>query len=447
MKIVHAADLHLDSPLRGLAKYDGAPLDRLRGATRRAFERLIELCLEERASLLLIAGDLFDGDWRDYSTGLFFAAQLARLRAGGVRVVLVAGNHDAQSQITRELRYADHVRTLATRKPESIVLEDLGVAVHGQGFATRDVRDDLASQYPAALPSLLNVGLLHTALGGRPGHAPYAPTTLEVLTSKGYDYWALGHVHTREVVSLQPLAIFPGNLQGRHAKETGAKGATVLTIENGRVAEHRHEVLDTVRWAQCAIDASSAQNGDDVIELARKQLAQAAQAADGRLLAARLLLTGASRAHIELVRNPERWIAQLRTMAFDLGDGEVWLEEILFETRAQHDAGAAIQREDALGQLIAQLETLAADPSVLAPIAAGFTDLRKRLPAALLDEHAQAQPEGEPGLFATLTGQADDAELPDHERALRIDDPAFLAALLPEVRELLLARLSEGEGT
>src|SRR6266511_4052139 len=101
MKFVHAADLHLDSPLRGLARYEGAPLQAIRGATRRAFENLIDLCLEEGAAFLLLAGDIFDGNWRDYSTGLFFAAQLSRLKATGIPVVLVRGNHDAESRITK----------------------------------------------------------------------------------------------------------------------------------------------------------------------------------------------------------------------------------------------------------------------------------------------------------------------------------------------------------
>jgi len=430
MKIVHAADLHIDSPLVGLARYESAPVERLRGATRRAFENLIQLCLDEQASVLLIAGDVFDGDWRDYSTGLFFAAQLARLRQGGVRVVLAAGNHDAQSHITRELRLPENVRVLSTRKPESALFEDIGVAVHGQGFATRDVSEDLASRYPDAARGAFNVGLLHTALGGRVGHAPYAPTTLEVLRSRGYDYWALGHVHRREVVSLEPLTIFPGNLQGRQAREHGEKGATVLTVRDGRVVEHRHEPLDTVRWAVCEVDASDAASGDDVVQLARKSLSEAAAEADGRLLAARIVLLGATRAHAALLREPEKWTAELRAMSLDLG-ADIWLERVQQKTRpveaslAGFDLGA---REDALGKLVAQIEALTDDPSVLGPLAATFADLKRRLPAQLT--------EGEP-LFEGL----------ERDRPLlRVDEIDYVASLLPEVKELLLARLGEGDG-
>ena len=160
MKLVHAADLHIDSPLRGLSRYEGAPVDQLRNATRRALENLVELCIREEAALLLLAGDIFDGDWRDYATGLFFAAQMARLRRAGVRVALVRGNHDAQSQISKELRLPDNVHELPTKKPGSVVFEDIGVAVHGQGFAAREVREDLAARYPQPIASLFNIGLL-----------------------------------------------------------------------------------------------------------------------------------------------------------------------------------------------------------------------------------------------------------------------------------------------
>src|SRR5450432_1382626 len=139
MKFVHAADLHLDSPLCGLPRYEGAPVDAIRGATRRAFDNLIDLCLEEGASFLLLAGDIYDGNWKDYSTGLFFAAGLARLRAANIPVVLIRGNHDAQSQITRHLRLPENVRELSVRAPESFELSKVGVVVHGQGFATRAV--------------------------------------------------------------------------------------------------------------------------------------------------------------------------------------------------------------------------------------------------------------------------------------------------------------------
>jgi DNA repair protein SbcD/Mre11 len=417
VKLIHAADLHIDSPLRGLARYEGAPVEQIRAATRRALENLVALCAEEQAALLLIAGDVFDGDWRDYSTGLFFAAQMVRLREAGVKVVMLRGNHDAKSQISRELRLPDNVRDLSTRRPETVLFDDLGVAVHGQGFAAREVPEDLAAGYPSPVASLFNVGLLHTSLNGRPGHEPYAPTAVDVLRGKGYDYWALGHVHAREVVSDEPYVVFPGNLQGRHARELGPKGATVVTVASGRVTELRHEALDVVRWAVCEVDASLAADGHDVVDLARAQLAQRAAAAQGRLLAARVIVSGRSRAHGALSRDPERWVAELRAASLDVGEGAVWIEKVELGTRSEVARGREAVAEDALGQLDRALAMLAADPSAAADLAGALADLKRKLP-----REAQA---------------GDDA--------VRPDDPAYLAQAVAEVRELILGRLLDGD--
>lgn len=417
MKLVHAADIHLDSPLRGLVRYEGAPVERIRGATRRALENLVALCEQEQAAVLLIAGDLFDGDWRDYSTGLFFVAQMARLRSAGTRVVMLRGNHDAESQIARSLRLPDNVRELATRKAESVLFEDLGVVVHGRGFQQRKVTEDIAEQYPSRLSGLFNIGLLHTSLNGRPGHEPYAPTTLDVLRGKGYDYWALGHVHAREVVCEDPYVVFPGNLQGRHARELGEKGATVITVENGRVRELKHEVLDTVRWALCEVDVSAAADGDEAVALAKAALGRSAAQAGGRLLAARVVLRGNTAAQRELAGDPERYAAELRAAALDVAEGEVWLEKIAFETQGALDAATLSVRDDAIGQLAGSLVGLLDDREALLELPKVLDDLKAKLP-----REAFEGPDG-----------------------VRFDDADFMRGLVAEVRELLLSRLLGGE--
>src|SRR3989339_81166 len=134
---LHAADIHLDSPLRGLEGYADAPVEQIRQATRRAFDNLIELAIEEQVAFVLLAGDLYDGEWKDYHTGLFFIDRLSRLRKEKIMVFLASGHHDAASQITKALRLPDNVHLFSTKHPETIILEELGVAVHGQGYHTR----------------------------------------------------------------------------------------------------------------------------------------------------------------------------------------------------------------------------------------------------------------------------------------------------------------------
>jgi exonuclease SbcD len=417
IKLVHAADLHLDSPLRGLQRYEGAPVERIRGATRRALENLVELCLAEEASLLLIAGDLYDGNWKDYSTGLFFAKQMSRLRQAGIRVVLIRGNHDAASQITRSLHLPENVIELSTRKPETRVFEDLGVAIHGQGFPTRAVTDDLALRYPAAVGGLVNIGLLHTCATGRDGHDPYAPCTIETLISKGYDYWALGHVHAREILARDPWIVFPGNLQGRHARETGAKGATLVMIKDGRVAGVEHHPLDVVRWVVCEVDTSAAASFDDVLGIARERLESEAAAAEGRTLALRLDLAGATAAHEDLEAERERCEQALRALANDVPGEGLWIERIRFRTAPARATGDLEQRDDAIGHVVRSLRELVANPGAAGDLLEEFADLRRKLPHDV--------GEGEDGV--------------------RLDDPATIREALRDVERMLLPRLLSGD--
>jgi DNA repair exonuclease SbcCD nuclease subunit len=384
MKFVHAADLHLDSPLRGLERYEGAPVEQIRGATRRALQNLVELCIEERAELLLIAGDLYDDDWRDYSTGLFFASQMARLREAGIEVVWIRGNHDAASKLTRHLRLPENVHELATRRPDKLVLEQLGVVVHGQGFASPAITDDLTQAYPQAIASAFNIGLLHTALEGREGHAPYAPCKLEALINKGYDYWALGHVHQREILNKDPWIAFPGNLQGRHARETGAKGALLVNVEAGRVTSVEHRALDDVRWFVCDVDASAAHNPDDVLNLVSRELAKGVTSAEGRLLATRVRVRGTTAAHSALQASSEHWIQEVRSLALDAGGAFVWIEKVQFATHAAMNMQALRERDDALGELLRDLRTLRDNDAELESLTSEFSELKRKLPAEFL---------------------------------------------------------------
>jgi DNA repair protein SbcD/Mre11 len=175
MKALHAADIHLDSPLRGLSMYEDAPTAELRSATRRAFDGLVDLAIEDEVGLVLLAGDVFDGDWPHYATGAHFVRQMLRLQEAGIAVVAIAGNHDAESKLTKSLRLPGNVTMLSTRRPQTWTNEELGVAVHGQGYATPAVLEDLCRAYPAPVPGLINIGLLHTSADGRPGHERYAP--------------------------------------------------------------------------------------------------------------------------------------------------------------------------------------------------------------------------------------------------------------------------------
>jgi DNA repair exonuclease SbcCD nuclease subunit len=382
MKLVHAADLHLDSALHGLTRYESAPADEIRGATRRAFSNLTSLCLEERAAMLVIAGDLFDGDWRDISTGLFFAKELSKLCQAGIRVVWIRGNHDAVSQIRRSVRLPEPVIELTSDRAETRVFEDLGIAVHGRSFAKRDVTEDLAATYPERVAGALNVGLLHTALEGRSGHDRYAPCKVETLVNRGYEYWALGHVHQREVVHVDPYLVFPGNLQGRHARELGEKGATLVTFEGDRISAVEHRGLDVVRWSELSLDVAESQTFDDVLGVAQRELGLAAESAQGRLLAFRVKLVGATALDAQLRAGRDKLTEELCSLSYGVGGAGAWLEKLVVRTEPL--AHGVQLGDDALTEIDRALSELLQEGAAQT-LAEYLGDLSKKLPAEVLD--------------------------------------------------------------
>jgi DNA repair exonuclease SbcCD nuclease subunit len=381
MKLVHSADIHLDSPMHGLAAYDSAPVGELRLATRVALRALVDLTIDEAADVLLIAGDLYDGDWDDYATGALFVREAQRLAEAGVRVAIVTGNHDARSRITRSLRLPENVSVLPVDAPGTVVYEDLGLAVHGQGYATQAVLEDLSRAYPRALSGMVNVGLLHTSADGRPGHERYAPCRVDRLAEHGYDYWALGHVHERELLCADPPILFPGCLQGRHVKETGPKGATVVTFGADGRAELEERVLDHVRWAVCEVDASELADADAVVDAVGGALRDAVDAADGRLLAARVRVVGASPAHAALVRAPKQLEWDVRAAAGEVAGDGAWVEKVVVRTRAERHAD--LEADDVFAELERAVRGAAADDGAVAALAAELAPLAAKLPAGL----------------------------------------------------------------
>lgn len=376
MKFLHAADIHLDSPMAGLQARQGLPADLLRHCTRRAFAAMVDLAIAEDVAFVVIAGDLYDGDWKDFNTGLFVAEQMRRL---GRPCFVLRGNHDAHSVITKDLRLPSNVREFSVHGCQTHRLDDLGVALHGHSFPKRAVPEDLSERYTAPVPAFLNIGVLHTSANDTSGeHETYAPCNPARLALKDYDYWALGHIHQRRVLHERPWIVFPGNLQGRHAKETGPKGCTLVTVQDRSIVAVEHRTVDVLRWAALEVDTT----GLDVLELDRRLEAavQAALAeADGRPLLARLQLGGQTALHARLGADQDRLVAHCRAVAADLG-GELWIEKVQLRTRAPR-----VEATDELEPLHAAFLASLEDPLRVDALLGDMRELRKRLPAGAQD--------------------------------------------------------------
>lgn len=420
-RFFHAADIHLDSPLKGLSGHEGSAAERIRTATREAFDQLVGLAIEEQVAFLIIAGDLYDGDWRDYKTGLYFVSQMGRLNKVGIPVYLLYGNHDAESQITRRLTLPENVNVFGTRKPQSFKVDELDVALHGQSFRQRDITDNLALTYPEPVAGAFNIGVLHTAVGGMGGHENYAPCTLNDLVNKGYDYWALGHVHQAEVLNERPHIVFPGNLQGRHVRETGGKGACLVTVEDGEIVDLVALHCDVVRWAVVPVGLENSANIGEAVDRVRDAIENAvANLADGRLLACRIQLQGRTEIHEQLLAAEDRLLAEARSNALGLGDDVAWVEKVVIATEPEIDPHTLAEREDAIGELRRMLQEAGTDTDLLQQLEADIGEMARRLPHE-------------------VRGDVEDAVL---KAAIDGD----YAALIAEVTPYLSARLIAGEG-
>lgn len=380
---IHAADLHIDSPLAGLGLKDKAVAERFARAGRRAVEALVAETIASEAAFLIIAGDVFDGDWKDVGTGLFFVRAIGALHRAGVPIYIVKGNHDAESVMSRDLPYPDTVQVFPSNKAATLELDALRVALHGRSFPHR-LTGDFVQTYPARRDGWLNIGVLHTSLDGRPGHEGYAPCSVDDLKRFGYDYWALGHIHAAEIVSRDPWIVFPGNLQGRSVRETGAKGAMRVTVEDGRIVEVTPLVLDGARWAHLEIDVDGIDDEADVVARIDAALMDAHGAAENRPLAARVTLRGTTPLHNRLIARRESLQDDLRAGGFRIAE-DCWIEQLKIKTTAPSRVAMSSPDTETL-DIDTMLREAAADPDFAMTLEQLIKDVEGKLPTELREE-------------------------------------------------------------
>lgn len=405
-RFVHAADLHLGSPFQGLALKDAAIAEIFVEASRKAFSTLVTQAVEAKVDFFIVAGDVYDGDWKDNKIGLFFNREIARLDRAGIPVFLLKGNHDAESVITKTITLPKNVSEFPTSKPGTFRLDALKVALHGQGFADRSANDNLALTYPQPVAGYFNIGVLHTSLTGREPHAPYAPCSLDDLRSRGYDYWALGHVHEYEILGERPSIIFPGNLQGRSIRECGAKGALLVSVEDG-VVTHERMIVDEARFGEVRVQVEREDDRAALLHRVEEAAGVMADRMEERVLALRVYLSGASDVRNEILARRQDFHDEVQA-ACHRAHADIWLEKLELKL----EAPAAFASVTSVG---AGLDLDALVPSIA------------ELPQAVIDE-AQARLSE---IIARLPGGTGAGELPLGEE---------LETLLQEARELLVAR-------
>ena len=381
LRFVHAADLHLDSPFRGIRSQ--APehvAQTLHRATFDAFENIIKLCVREQVDALLVAGDVYDGADRSLRAQLKFVDGLKQLDSAGIRSFICHGNHDPLDGWEARLDLpAGCVRFGPDVTAESVFPDDPERAtVYGISYPRREVRENLSPLFRQVVSgSGFNVGLLHANVGGDPNHDSYSPCSVADLEIAPIDYWALGHVHTRQTLREQgPAIVYPGNPQGRHPAETGARGVYLVEVEDSGTPRLEFHAVDVVRWETLLLDIAGLETEQALIDAISDRAESVLEASDGRPVVFRLTLAGRGTIHRWLRREGtvDDLLEQINSRYPD-SHPWLWCERIQLETSSPVDREQAAQREDFTGDLARLCTELRGNPDALAELGKSLRDL------------------------------------------------------------------------
>ena len=411
-RFVHAADIHLDSPLRTLALRDAGVGRLIADATREALARIVDICIEEQVDALVVAGDLYDGDQTSMKTALFLAGQMRRLEEAGVRVYIIRGNHDATSRITRELTFPANVTVFGGHAQAVEVARPAGatpVFIHGLSFARPHAPESLLPKFKAPVAGAINVGVMHTSLGGAEGHDVYAPCAIADLDGSGFDYWALGHIHKRAVYQGRCAVVMPGNPQGRDINEAGPRSVTLVSIDDARAVTLEERLTSVAEFARAEVDLGGAQTRADVAERLHRGLAELRQSVGSQHLVARLRLGGATVMAGWARRDADRLLAEAMAAAQRLDHCFIDKVEIGADLR---DIAPAVMASDAdptheLAHLIS--ERVLVSEAFAAAARTALSDVVGQLPPELRDAFDPGPDAARDALIAALAreGAAD----------------------------------------
>lgn len=285
ISFIHAADLHLDSPMVGLKYLPETIFSRVKESTFTALRKITKDAIQKQVDFVILAGDLFDGEDRSLRAQSRFRTEMLKLEEEGIPVYVIHGNHDHLNGTWVQLNMPDNVHVFPSEIETKVLQTKSGEAVHLYGFSypTRHVFARKIDEYKKINTIGYHIGILHGNESSGSEHDNYAPFTVKDLLEKDFDYWALGHIHKRAIISESPPIIYPGNIQGRNKKETGPKGYYHVELSDQEAKTTFIETSDIV-WEEAEVDAASATSFNDILHLCQTTIDRIRKNKQGTLL-------------------------------------------------------------------------------------------------------------------------------------------------------------------
>jgi len=371
IRFIHAADLHLDTPYKGLSNVNHELASRLKDATVKSFRRIIDLCISEKVDFLLIAGDIFDSEAQSLGAQLFFARELKRLGNENIPAFIIAGNHDPLNSWMKELEMPGKVYQFGSEKVERVPVEKNGqriADVYGVSFQTHTVDWNLAQQFVIGNdPAPFSIALMHGTLDTASAKHSYAPFSLNDVRGKGFDYWALGHVHKRQVaMDAFPAVVYPGNPQGRDFGETGQRGCYLVEIEDQQAPLLKFMPTQSILFNELTVDITGLETINQLPDLINDAIAGRGEMEQNSSLMVRILIKGRTPLHA-LLNQP----GETDRIIGLFNDGQLikksftWIDHIELDTTPDVDLDELRKGNDFQAEILKSFDLLHAHPDLL----------------------------------------------------------------------------------
>jgi len=374
LRFIHTSDLHLDSPFKGLSSWNKDLAARLKDAAFESFRRIIDICIEQQADFLIIAGDIFESDNKSLTAQLKFTAELKRLSDRGISSYIVCGNHDPVKSWLDVIRLPENAYRFGASEVEHFTYKKDSRAVadiYGISYGDKAVKENLALKYRLKGNSgRFSVAVLHGTVGLAGPHENYAPFKVSDVKSRGFDYWALGHIHKRMVINEKdPVILYPGNPQGRDFGETGAKGCTLVEVDRNNRITTSFIPVQLIRFEEVAIALGEEDRTDSLADKIQKARQNIEDNDDNVSCVLRINITGRTPLHSYLNKPGE---TEQLTGLFNEGQLEhsvfTWIDQISVNTSPLINISSIAKGNDFAAEIVKIFKKYETDSKGLADI-------------------------------------------------------------------------------